>query len=101
MGGIVSHGKAFEKDVVQSLRSAGHWTERFRDNTWSNMAGSNESPPDAISIVHGVPCLMELKAITTGMDSQKRPRDLMKGAISTNRCEGHQLQRPLQFELER
>lgn len=94
----MSHGKQFEKDILQSLRSAGHWAERFRDNTWNSMAGSNESPPDMIAVVNKRPILLELKAITTGCDGDGHPRLLIKGAISTKRCLGHQLKRLLDFE---
>lgn len=93
-----SHGKQFEKDLAQSLRRAGHWAERFRDNTWNNMQGSSQSPPDMIAMIGRSAALMELKAITTGKDGKGQPRDLLRGAISTKRCEGHQLERLLDFE---
>lgn len=94
-----SHGKQFEKDLIDSFRSAGHWAERFRDNTWNNMAGSNISPPDMIAVINKKPVLIEAKAITTGINQRTgEARSLMQGSISTKRCEGHQLQRLLDFE---
>lgn len=96
-----THGKQFEKDLLTSIRSMGHWAERFRDNTWNNMAGSNASPPDMIAIINGRPTLIECKAISVGMNqSTKRPRDLMQGGISLKRCEGHQLERLINFVEE-
>lgn len=93
-----THGKTFEKDFVSSLRSAGHWVERFRDNTWNNMQGSSASPPDAIGVVNKVPCLFEMKAVTTGTDGKGEPRGIMKASISLKRCQGHQLERLLEFQ---
>ena len=95
-----SHGKQFEKDFIASLRSAGHWAERFRDNTWNNMQGSTKSPPDAIAIIRGQPALLELKAVTTGRDGDGDPRPLIKGSISDKRCQGHQLERLLDFQSQ-
>lgn len=94
----MSHGKQFEKDMLKSVRANGAWAERFRDNTWASMQGSNQSPPDMIVINDGRPSLMELKAVTCGHDGKGEPRPLIKGSISVKRCEGHQLERLLDFE---
>lgn len=96
------HGKTFEADMLKSVRSWGWWAERFRDNTFqTRMAtASHQSPPDMIAIsprtiggsltAIGSPRLMELKA-------KKHPTDLMKASIELKRCEGHQLERLLEF----
>lgn len=94
-------GKQFEADMLKSVRSWGWWAERFRDNTWGSMQGSNASPPDMICVdpapIWEVDCgprprpvLMELKAVT-------HAKDLMKSSIAFKRCEGHQLERLLAF----
>lgn len=89
------HGKTFELDLLKSVRSWGWWAERFRDNTWGSMKGSNASPPDMICVnpkggwegfPHPRPILMELKA-------QSHPTDIMKACIPLSRCSGHQLER--------
>lgn len=94
----MSHGKQFEKDLLKSIRAGGAWAERFRDNTWSDMRGSNESPPDMIVINDGRPSLFELKAVTCGHDGKGNARMLIKGSISVKRCQGHQLERLIDFE---
>lgn len=96
-------GKQFEKDMLTSVRSWGWWAERFRDNTWGSMQGSNASPPDMIAVepdgyyVKGLyrhaPVLMELKAI-------QHPDDIMKSSIPLSRCDGHQLERLQAFPGE-
>mgnify|MGYP003296159755 CR=1 FL=1 len=94
-------GKQFEKDMLTSVRSWGWWAERFRDNTWGSMQGSNASPPDMICVdpvgyeertnmCNPWPILMELKAV-------QHPTDIMKATIPLSRCEGHQLERLLAF----
>lgn len=93
-------GKQFESDMLKSVRSWGWWAERFRDNTWGSMQGSNASPPDMIAVQPmydvnghtkpGYAKLMELKAV-------QHPKDLMKASIAFKRCEGHQLERLLAF----
>lgn len=95
----MSVGKQWERDLLTSLRSMGHWAERFRDNTFAagRATGSHASPPDMIAVMQRQPTLIELKAISTGFDSQRKPRDLMKGGISLKRCQGHQLQRLKNF----
>jgi hypothetical protein len=87
--------------MLASVRSWGWWAERFRDNTFGVGArtASHQSPPDMIAIdpepipgVHalwGRPFLMELKAV--------RHTDLEKASIPLKRCEGHQLERLLDF----
>lgn len=69
----MSIGKTFENDFKLSLRSAGHWAERFRDNTYqSRMRGvaSQSSPPDMVAVINGKPCLIELKAIRVRSELQ-------------------------------
>lgn len=88
--------------MLRSVRSWGWWAERFRDNTWDSMQGSNASPPDMICVepygyyVKGLerhkPILMELKAV--------KCKDIEKGMIPLARCEGHQLERLQAFPGE-
>lgn len=95
-------GKQYEKDMLKSVRSWGWWAERFRDNTWNSMAGSNASPPDMICVRPrliqgapsqiGTPVLMELKAV--------KSTDIEKASIHLGRCAGHQLERLMDFPGE-
>lgn len=79
--------------MLASVRSWGWWAERFRDNTFGVGArtASHQSPPDMIAVdtFFLIPILMELKAV--------RHTDLEKASIPLKRCEGHQLERLLDF----
>ena len=81
-------GKQFEKDLLDSVRSWGWWAERFRDNTWNNMQGSSQSPPDMICVSPNKNSfLIEAKAVKVNTI------DFLDGSIPQKRCDGHQAAR--------
>lgn len=62
----MSIGKTYERDLLHSLRSHGHWAQRFTDRVYGQGNRSVMSPPDIIATSvkhHGRSILIECKAV--------------------------------------
>lgn len=62
----MSIGKTYERDLLHSLRSHGHWAQRFTDRVYGQGNRSVMSPPDIIATsvkCYGQSILIECKAV--------------------------------------